>query len=100
MADRDLDAMLARMARTRVNRRGFLAAAGFSSMAAFLAACSAQSGASSSARPAGSASAGASGSAAPSAGDVEDEFFMYNWSEYISPDNIKAFEERYDTTMQ
>jgi spermidine/putrescine transport system substrate-binding protein len=100
MADTDLDAMRARMARTRVNRRGFLAAAGFSSMAAFLAACAAQPRASSSSGAGSSASAVASGSAAATAADVEDEFFMYNWSEYISPDNIKAFEERHGLTMQ
>jgi spermidine/putrescine transport system substrate-binding protein len=102
MADTDLDAMLARMARSRVNRRGFLAAAGFSSMAAFLAACAAQQAASPSTGAAGASGSAApsAGSAAPSAGDVEDEFFMYNWSDYISPDNIKAFEERYDLTMQ
>ena len=99
MADTDLDAMLARMARTRVNRRGFLAASGFSSMAAFLAACAAQQAAPPSTGGSAAPSAGASGGAAPSA-DVEDEFFMYNWSEYIAPENIEEFERRYDTTMQ
>jgi spermidine/putrescine-binding protein len=102
MADRNLDAMLARMTQSRVNRRGFLAAAGFSSMAAFLAACSAQQAASPSTGAggaSGSAAATASG-AASSAGAVEDEFFMYNWSEYIAPENIEEFERRHNLTMQ
>ena len=40
MAERDLDAMLRRMSQTKVNRRGFLAAAGLTGAAAALAACS------------------------------------------------------------
>ena len=39
MAERDLDEVLRRMSQTKVNRRGFLAAAGLTGTAAFLAAC-------------------------------------------------------------
>ena len=89
MAERNLDEMLARMARTRVNRRSFLATSGLLGTSAFLAACS----------------SGGSGSAAPSAGtsaapvgDVEPELFVYNWSDYISPTNIDAFKAEFGVT--
>jgi hypothetical protein len=39
MADKDLDTLLERMARTRVNRRGFLAGPGMAGLGAFIAAC-------------------------------------------------------------
>ncbi|MEA2578533.1 MAG: hypothetical protein QOD78_2121 [Chloroflexota bacterium] len=39
MAERDLDDVLRRMSQTKVNRRGFLAAAGLTGTAAALAAC-------------------------------------------------------------
>jgi spermidine/putrescine transport system substrate-binding protein len=105
----DLDAILRRMQSTRVNRRGFLAAAGLAGTAAALAAC-APSGsattapsaaASASAAPSPSASAGASASA--SAGAVaepsyatEGELYMYNWSDYVAPENIDAFKAKYN----
>jgi spermidine/putrescine transport system substrate-binding protein len=84
-----------------MNRRSFLATSGLGLSAAALAACTGGTSASPSPAPSAGASPGASGgaSAAPSAGPAESEFFMYNWSEYINPDNIKLFEERYDTVM-
>lgn len=116
MSERDLDLILKRMAESRVNRRGFLAAAGLAAGSAALAACT--SGTSSaapsasaapssapstapSAAPSAAASAGAS--AAPSVAvyehtGVEPELYMYNWSNYISPDNIEAFKTEYGLT--
>lgn len=102
--DADLEAMFKRMAETRINRRGFLAAAGFSSFAAFLAACSA-GGSGSSAAPSTSAAAstapstGASVAPSPAASYVtETELIMYNWSNYVSEDNMAAFKAEYGVT--
>jgi spermidine/putrescine transport system substrate-binding protein len=95
MAERDLDAMLRRMAATKVNRRSFLAAAGLTGASAALAACSTPSGG---ATAAPSAAATAAASAAPSAApaaEVEKELFVYNWSDYISPANQEAFKAEF-----
>jgi spermidine/putrescine transport system substrate-binding protein len=100
MAERDLDAVLRRMSQTRVNRRGFLAAAGLTGTAAALAACSPGTGGS--AAPASAPTA--SGSVAPSAAavdtpapsyEIEKELFMYNWAAYVSPKNMDLFKSRY-----
>ena len=32
-------------------------------------------------------------------GDVESELFIYNWSDYIAPENIAAFEAEHGTTI-
>jgi spermidine/putrescine-binding protein len=99
MAERDLEAMLARMAKNKVNRRSFLATSGLLGTSAFLAACS--SGGAASAAPSAAASAGASaapstgGASAAPVGDVESELFVYNWSDYISPTNIDAFKAEF-----
>jgi spermidine/putrescine transport system substrate-binding protein len=102
MAERDLDAMLRRMAQSKVNRRGFLAAAGLTGASAALAACSTPSGATTapSAAASAGASAGASAAASPaaSAAAVESELFVYNWSDYISPANIEAFKAEFGVT--
>jgi len=96
MAERDLDEALRRMAQTRVDRRGFLAAAGLTGTAAALAACSPGTGGS--AAPASAPAA--SGSVAPSAAavdtpapsfEIEKELLMYNWAAYVSPDNMEKF---------
>ena len=106
----DLETTLRRMAETKVNRRGFLAAAGLSGVAAALAACGTGTGTSSApsaAASAASASTAASAAAASSsaeattatsfaaAGPVEKQLYMYNWSQYISPKNIDAFNAKY-----
>lgn len=101
VADQDLNRLLARMARTKVNRRSFLAASGLTGTAAFLAACTGGGGAT---NPPASGGTGASatpggGSAAPSAGPVESELFIYNWSDYIAPENIEAFQAMHNTTI-
>ena len=105
----DLETTLRRVTETKVNRRGFLAAAGLSGAAAFIAACTSGTGSSPAASTGGSAAPAASDapSTAPSAaaadsfppaGDIEKELFMYNWSEYISLDNIEAFKAKYGVT--
>ncbi|MGH2476883.1 MAG: hypothetical protein ACRDIL_16605, partial [Candidatus Limnocylindrales bacterium] len=93
MAERDLGETLARISTTKVNRRSFLAATGLLGGSAALAACSTPSGG-----PTVAPSGGGGTSAAPSvavsqapAADVEKELFVYNWSDYIAPENIDAF---------
>jgi spermidine/putrescine-binding protein len=106
MTDRDKAELLQRLTRARVNRRGFLAAAGLTGTAAFLAACSRNVGSSPSATgaagatasaAASGASAGASGGAEPSYA-TEGALYMYNWSDYIAEENIAEFQERYGIT--
>jgi spermidine/putrescine-binding protein len=97
MAERDLDEMLRRISQNRVNRRSFLAASGLVGTSAFLAACS--SGASGSSAPSADAGTAApsadAGTSVPPAGDVENELFVYNWSDYINPENIDAFKAEF-----
>ena len=93
VADQDRDAFMARLARTKVNRRSFLAAAGLIGGGAALAACTGSTGttaAPASSEPSAepSTEASAAESAAPSAAPsyaVENELFMYNWSDYVGP---------------
>jgi spermidine/putrescine-binding protein len=100
VTDQDLDQTIRRMAQTPLSRRGFLWASGLSASAAFLAACG--PGASPSASTAPSAAAPSTeGSEAPSASPsaeavvVEKELLMYNWGDYVDPDNMKAFQEQF-----
>jgi len=88
VADRDLNELLARMARTRVNRRGFLATSGLLGTSAFLAACT----------TGGAPSAGAGASAAPGGTATEGALYMYNWADYVDPENIETFKERFGVT--
>ncbi len=106
MSEQDLDKVLRRMSETRINRRGFLAAAGLTATGAALAACT-TGGAASSAPSAAPAASGAESAAPPSAaasaaaesfapaGDVEKQLYMYNWSEYINPENIEAYKAKF-----
>ena len=103
MADQDLDALLRRMARTKVHRRGFLAGTGLAGLSAFIAACSPGATASPSASSAPSTEPSAappsvepSVSAAPSAvavTETEGTLLMYNWADYVDPDNIDKFKK-------
>ncbi len=95
MVERDLNEYLSRIARTRVNRRSFLAASGLVGGSAALAACTTGGTASSAPSAAPSVAASAAASAAPSAAAVEKELFVYNWSDYISPANIEAFKAEF-----
>jgi spermidine/putrescine-binding protein len=105
--DRDLEQMLARMSRTRVSRRGFLAGTGLAGLSAFIAACAGTAATSSpttqpstgpapSAAPVASAAESAAASVRPSAvavTETEGKLFMYNWADYVDPDNIEKFKK-------
>ncbi len=100
MADQDLDQMLKRMAATKVNRRGFLWAAGLTGGAAALAACTPAA----TSAPSASAAAPSVGASAPAPSDaaspsavaaVEPELFMINWGDYVDPDNMKQFQAEF-----
>jgi spermidine/putrescine-binding protein len=97
------------LTRSTVSRRGFLAAAGLTGVSAAIAACSSGGSAATaaasataapsaappeSAAPSTAASAAASAAPEPSYA-VEDELIMYNWSEYVSPDNMDKFKAEY-----
>ncbi len=108
MTERDLKELLTQ---SHVSRRGFLAAAGLTGVSAAIAACT--SGGSATSAPTAAPTAAASATAAPSASAaasaapsasaaavepsyaVEDQLIMYNWSEYVSPDNMKKFKDEY-----
>jgi spermidine/putrescine-binding protein len=104
MAEHDLDGLLERMARTRVNRRGFLAGTGLAGLGAFLAACNPGSTAapSTSAAAVPSTAASSEASVAPSESvapsavavtETEGTLLMYNWADYVDPDNIEKFKK-------
>ena len=104
MTDRDLDALIQRMQRSRVTRRGFLAGTGLAGLSAFIAACSGGTTSSPSAAPssgpASAAPSAAAASEAPSAAptavavtETEGTLLMYNWADYVDPDNIDKFKK-------
>ncbi len=114
MADQELERYVRQMRwqleRAPLSRRGFMWASAMSATAAFLAACSSGGGnataAPSSAAPSASASASAAASASEAAveslgpepsfevpPDIEKELFMYNWGDYVDPNNMKQFQE-------
>jgi spermidine/putrescine-binding protein len=100
MNERERIAMWRRLARRPVSRRGFLAASGLGATSAFLAACTGTQP-SASAPPTGTLAPPSAGSAAPSVVPsasyaTEGALFMYNWAEYIDPENIEEFKRRYD----
>jgi spermidine/putrescine transport system substrate-binding protein len=96
VAERDLPEYLTRISTTKVNRRSFLAASGLIGGSAFLAACTSSGSSAAPSAGDGATTAPAGGeSAAPPAGDVEKDLFMYNWSEYVSPDNIESFKAEF-----
>jgi spermidine/putrescine-binding protein len=101
MAEKDLDELFRRMARARVNRRGFLAGTGLAGLSAFIAACTSGGGATSSpaasaATPAGSAASVAPASVAPV--ETEGALYMFNWADYVDTDNIEAFKAKFKVT--
>jgi spermidine/putrescine transport system substrate-binding protein len=100
--DRELDELIRRMARTRVHRRGFLAGTGMAGLSAFIAACSPSGGAASpSAAPSVAPSVAPAGSASPAASaavQVEPALYMFNWADYVDPENIEEFKTRFGVT--
>jgi spermidine/putrescine transport system substrate-binding protein len=88
------------MLRARISRRRFMTAAALGGTSAFLAACGA--GTATPAPAAASTAPSTAPSSAPSVEasvaptpapsyELEKEFFLFNWSEYFSPDNKKKF---------
>jgi len=100
--DRDLDALIRRMSRTRVHRRGFLAGTGMAGLSAFIAACTSGGGASPSApasvAPASVAPTSAASPVASAAVDVEEALYMFNWADYVDLENIEEFKTRFGVT--
>lgn len=95
VAERDLSDYLERISRTKVNRRSFLAATGLLGGSAALAACTSGGGATAAPTTGGSSAAPTGGASAPPVGDIEKELFVYNWSDYINPDNIDKFKAEF-----
>ncbi|HEY5630018.1 MAG TPA: spermidine/putrescine ABC transporter substrate-binding protein [Candidatus Limnocylindrales bacterium] len=110
------------MARATISRRRFMAGAALAGTAAFLAACApsvatsapttaASSAAATAAAPsdtAAAAGASASASAAPSMSAaptpapsyaLEQNMYLYNWSDYFSPDNLTAYQKQFGVTL-
>jgi spermidine/putrescine transport system substrate-binding protein len=108
--EHELEAIVRRVSANAITRRRFLAATGFTSIAAFIAACSGGSASSSpsSAAPStttpstaptsGAPSAEASAAAPSPSYATEGALFMYNWADYINPENIDEFKKRYSIT--
>ena len=106
--DHEIEAIVRRVSANEITRRRFLAATGFASIAAFIAACGpgASSAAPSAAPPSAAPSSSAPPSEAPSASAAaaepsyatEGALFMYNWADYINPENIETFKTRYNIT--
>ena len=102
MAENEIDRAIRRMAKTPLSRRGFLYASTMSATAAFLAACTSNTGSAAPtaagsaapSAPAGSPSAATSAAPAPSYA-TEGALFMFNWADYVDPDNMKEFQTRY-----
>ena len=115
MAEQDMEQVVRQMRRqlerTPLSRRGFMWASAMSATAAFLAACSSGGGTASSAPSAASEAPSTAPSDAASVEpsqalesfgpepsfevppDIEKELFMYNWSGYVDPNNMKLFQK-------
>jgi spermidine/putrescine transport system substrate-binding protein len=94
VANEGLDELMAKVARNRVPRRSFLAAAGLLGGSAALAACT-PAGSNSSAAPSGAAPSAAPSGGAAASFEIEDELFMYNWSDYVAPQNMEDFKAEF-----
>src|SRR5688572_31483197 len=87
----DIDRLLAAAQRRPLSRRKFLGLAAYGTAAAWLAACS--KNVSPRGKTGGAPSPGA-------AGPLEDELIIYNWTNYLNEETIKAFEEEYGVTVR
>lgn len=102
--EHEIEAIVRRVSANEMTRRRFLAATGFTSIAAFIAACTGGTGSAPSAASSAAATSSAPGSAAPSESvaapspsyATEGALFMYNWADYINPANIDEFKKRYN----
>lgn len=93
MTDQD---RIAQIMRRPINRRGFLSLMGASASAAALAACTGPAGGSAApSAPGTSAPSGPAGSAPAASFEVETELLTYNWSDYVAPENIETFKQRF-----
>jgi spermidine/putrescine transport system substrate-binding protein len=95
-----IERLVRQMARTPLSRRGFMWASTMSASAAFLAACSGGGGPSAAPASVAPASTGPSPSvgAEPSyavPANIEKDLFMYNWGDYVDPNNMKAFQQAF-----
>ena len=93
--------------RANLSRRRFLTLSAMGAASAALAACSSTPGPSASAAASATSAPSTAPSAAPSVepttapfsyAPTESEMFLFNWSDYFSPDNQKAFEEQFGIT--
>jgi spermidine/putrescine transport system substrate-binding protein len=84
----DLERLMAGVVRRPLSRRRFLRAAAVTPAAAFLAACE---------RRISRTPGPAATTPAPTV-ELEDELNIYNWAQYLNPDNQKAFETEYGVT--
>jgi spermidine/putrescine-binding protein len=104
--DHEIEAIVRRVSANELTRRKFLAATGFTSIAAFIAACTGGGGSAAPSAAASAAPSSAPGSAAPSESAsapapsyaTEGALFMYNWADYINEKNIETFKSRYNIT--
>ncbi|MDP9481678.1 MAG: twin-arginine translocation signal domain-containing protein, partial [Chloroflexota bacterium] len=90
--------------KARLSRRGFMAAMGAAGAGAALAACSGNQASSAPSTVPTVAPPSDGPSAVPASPTpvpsyvLETELYLYNWSEYFSPDNKKAFSEEFGIT--
>jgi spermidine/putrescine transport system substrate-binding protein len=102
--DHQIEAIVRRVSANEMTRRRFLAATGFTSIAAFIAACTGGAGSAAPSSAPSAAAPSSAGSAAPSESAsapapsyaTEGALFMYNWADYINPENIETFKTRYN----
>jgi len=95
------------IARAQISRRRFMTGAAIATGSAILAACTpavASPAPSTAASPAAASAEPSSAAPSPSSTPqpsyaIEDEFDLFNWSTYFSPDNKKAFEQEYGVTI-